>query len=112
MNCLGCGCSKEFEKDRFCQACEGKHDAEIVSETVRHEVLFVAQKLRLNVESLRMVNYKHDSLDRWKNQALAGIDTETFKVYYQNFMRVLNRLTDRITPSLKEKEVAPAQYEE
>ena len=110
--CLGCGMEKEFEKDRFCQTCEGKHQGKLTADNVRYEVLFMAKKYNLSPESRRMTDYKERSLARWKKQALFLIDTETFQTFYQSFMRTLATLTEHITPSFKTNEVPPVNYQD
>jgi hypothetical protein len=114
QNCVGCGCLKEYEKDKFCQKCEGVHDASIYAGSVRSEVLTTAKKLDLDLQSRRMVEYTERSKQRWIKMALNLIDIKLFNIYYQSFMRKFTQLTEHISPLLPQKpnSVSPAQYED
>lgn len=109
-NCIGCGCLKEFERDRFCQKCEGIYAGQLSAENVRYEVLFMARKLNISPQSRRMIDYKTLSRERWRKQALDMIDINTFQNFYQNFMKTFSNLTEEINFTSKKVESIPEDY--
>jgi hypothetical protein len=112
VNCLGCGGLKEFEKDQYCQTCEGKHEASIYSGVVRLEVMTMANKLDLDLRSERVMRFAEVSKQRWVKIAMNMIDTKTYNTYYQAFMQKFRQLTTDIRPSEKTSTVAsPVHYE-
>jgi hypothetical protein len=95
-HCLSCGQIKEFIKDKFCQKCEGRHEAKYYAENVRYEVLFQSKRLNLSPICSRMIRHKVACINSWRNAAMKYINIQEFNIFYQSFMKEFSRLTSDI----------------
>ena len=93
MKCLKCHQEKEFDKDKFCQTCEGKYGGAKCADVINFELNKVLEVRQIDQSSHLAEIFKEKIKNRWITQHLKDINSDQFPDFISSFLDAVNSLT-------------------